>query len=76
MPDLRIDPARLRAERLRRAYSQSELARRAGGLDASTISRLEGGDRCARITTIRKLADALGVDPLEIASLDGDEVPA
>jgi transcriptional regulator with XRE-family HTH domain len=51
----------LRRERERRLMLQSELAEKTGyHVSVETISRLEMG-RAARLSTARKLADALGV---------------
>lgn len=66
---LRIDPIRLRTLRLEQALSQRSLARVAG-LRPATVSDIENGAQ-ARISTIKALADALGVRPTEIASLNG-----
>jgi transcriptional regulator with XRE-family HTH domain len=62
----RISGVRLRKVRDRRLLSQRELAERAG-LSPTTILKLESG----RVDephprTIRKLADALEVDPAEL----------
>jgi transcriptional regulator with XRE-family HTH domain len=50
----------LRAARIRALLTQEQLAAKAK-LDRNTIARLETGDRAA-LSTVRKLADALGVD--------------
>lgn len=50
--------------RLRLALTQDQLATRAG-LQRPTITRLENGDE-ARVTTIRKLADALECSPEDL----------
>ncbi len=50
----------LRSARLRRLMTQAELAKRARMTQAS-ISHLETGATRARISTVRKLAAALGV---------------
>ncbi len=47
--------------RLKRAYSQHLLAERAG-VGRATIARLEHGAP-ARIGTVRRLAEALGIEP-------------
>jgi transcriptional regulator with XRE-family HTH domain len=62
---MQVDGARLRGLRRRAALSQRDLARIAGTRQ-ETISRLEGGERAARGATIRKLAEALGVEPHEL----------
>jgi transcriptional regulator with XRE-family HTH domain len=53
---------KLRGLRVERALSQAALAREAG-LDTATVNRLELGRRPASLTTIRKLAKALSVEP-------------
>lgn len=52
----------LRATRLRYLMTQTELAARAG-LTTTSISRIETGTTKARISTVRRLAEALDVDP-------------
>ena len=56
---------RLREVRLRKVLTQEELAQRSGVAEA-TISRIESGQQEARISTVRKLAAALGVEPGEL----------
>lgn len=51
----------LRILRTQRFLSQQELANRAN-IERETITRLEMGQTCARGSTIRALAQALGVD--------------
>ena len=53
---------KLREVRERLFVTQAELAERTG-LTVSTVSRLENGLQRPRISTVRKLADALGVEP-------------
>jgi len=60
-----VDGERLRQLRIERMLSQSELAKIAGTTQA-TISGLERGERMAQPRTVRKLADALGVEPREL----------
>jgi predicted transcriptional regulator len=60
---------RLRYLRAVALLTQRELAERAG-LRQATIARLETGNVDARPSTIRKLADALGVDPYRITGTD------
>jgi transcriptional regulator with XRE-family HTH domain len=60
-----MELSRLRAWRLRRALTQEELAARAG-LSKPTVNRVERGTRLARPSTVRKLATALGVDPVDL----------
>ena len=57
----------LRRLRLDRFLSQAELARRAT-LHALTITRLEAGTTAPTTRTVRALADALGVEPREMAT--------
>lgn len=59
----------LRAWRLRKVMTQEELAQRSGVAEA-TISRLESGAQEARISTVRKLAEALGISPQELITQD------
>jgi transcriptional regulator with XRE-family HTH domain len=56
---------RLRDLREHEALTQQELADRAG-LTINAISRIEQGKASARLTTVRKLANALGVHPSEL----------
>lgn len=60
-----MDIPNLRAIRLGRLMTQADLAG-ASGLTKATISRLETGATKARISTVRKLAKALNVDPGEL----------
>ena len=53
---------RLRRSRERKAWTQAELASRAQ-VTQLTIIRIENGKTRPRLPTVRKLADALGVDP-------------
>lgn len=55
---------RLKAYRERAVITQEDLARRSG-VAVVTISRIESGQG-ARISTIRKLAEALDVEPGEL----------
>ena len=59
----------LRRLRLERFLSQGELARRAG-LHAVTLTRLESGATAPATRTVRAIADALGVEPRELATPD------
>jgi transcriptional regulator with XRE-family HTH domain len=56
---------RLKTLRIRRALTQEELAERAG-LSKNAINRLEVDKAEPRMSTLRKLAQALGVDPSEL----------
>jgi transcriptional regulator with XRE-family HTH domain len=61
----RIDGARLRQLRREHALSQRDLSRRTG-VAFDTISRLENGKQEAQHRTIRKLSEALDVEPMEL----------
>jgi transcriptional regulator with XRE-family HTH domain len=56
---------RLRRQRTRRALTQAELAERAG-VTTATVARIERDEIEPRMTTLRKLAQALEVDPAEL----------
>ena len=60
-----VNGQRLRHLRVQRALSLRALAQRSG-VAFDTINKLELGHRPARLVTIRKLADALGVEPKEL----------
>ncbi len=62
---IRVDGARLRRLRRERALSQQDVER-ITGLAQATLSDLEQGKRGARASTLRKLAEALGVEPKEL----------
>ena len=53
---------RLRDARVRRALTQQELAEKAG-VGANTVARLERNETEPHMSTLQKLAHALGVDP-------------
>ena len=55
---------RLKAIRERKALSQEELAKKAG-INRVTLARIETGAE-PYPATVRKLAEALGVDPAEL----------
>jgi transcriptional regulator with XRE-family HTH domain len=57
----------LRRLRLEQFLSQAELARRAG-VHALTITRLEAGSTAPSTRTVRALADALAVEPGQLAT--------
>ena len=59
----------LRRLRLDRFLSQGELARRAD-LHAVTLTRLEAGTTAPATRTVRALAEALLVEPRELATPD------
>ncbi len=62
---IEVDGARLRRLRRERALSQQDVER-ITGVSQATLSDLEGGKRGARASTLRKLAEALGVEPKEL----------
>jgi transcriptional regulator with XRE-family HTH domain len=64
---------KLREWRLVKIMTQEELSKLSGVTEA-TISRIESGQHEARISTIRKLASALGIEPqVLVAGPGGDE---
>jgi transcriptional regulator with XRE-family HTH domain len=65
-----VDGAKLRRLRTERALSQEDLERMTS-IAASTISNLERGKRSAQHRTLRRLAEALGVEPREL--MKGEE---
>ena len=56
---------RLRDARVRRALTQEELAEKAD-VGTNTVARLERNESEPHMSTLRKLARALGVDPAEL----------
>jgi transcriptional regulator with XRE-family HTH domain len=62
---VKIDGQKVQAERERAFLSKRELAERAG-LDRNTISRIEDGIIEVYPRTIRKIAEALAVDPASL----------
>jgi transcriptional regulator with XRE-family HTH domain len=60
-----VDGQRLRELRVQRALSLRALGDRSG-VSFATINNLENGNRPARLVTIRKLAESLGVEPREL----------
>lgn len=66
---LRVNAETLRTLRLGQALTQLDLARRAG-VARVTVSRLEQGAP-ASCYSVRKLADALGVEPAAIVTVNG-----
>jgi transcriptional regulator with XRE-family HTH domain len=62
-----IDGERVRVLRERAFFSRSELASLAG-LDRSTVGRIEEGPTVVHPRTIRRLAEALSVEPSSLAS--------
>jgi transcriptional regulator with XRE-family HTH domain len=65
-----VDGQRLRHLRVQRALSLRALKEKSG-VAYDTINKLENGHRPARLVTIRKLAEALGVEPKEL--MKGEE---
>jgi transcriptional regulator with XRE-family HTH domain len=65
-----VDGQRLRELRVQRALSLRALGERSG-VSFATINILENGNRPARLVTIRKLAEALDVEPKEL--MKGEE---
>src|SRR3954454_9022219 len=66
----------VRAHRRRLGWTQEELAERSG-VTVRTIGKIESGRITApRPSTLRLLADALGVDSSELTSSSGTTVPA
>ena len=63
---------KLKEVRERLLVTQAELAERTGIAEA-TISRLENGIQTPRISTARKLAEALGVLPEELIVWGAEE---
>jgi len=63
---------KLKEVRERLLVTQAELAERTGIAEA-TISRLENGIQTPRISTARKLAEALGVLPEELIMWGAEE---
>jgi transcriptional regulator with XRE-family HTH domain len=55
----------LKRQRIRKALTQEELARRAG-LTTASVARIERNETEPRMSTLRKLAKALKVDPAEL----------
>ncbi len=57
---------KLREKRRRAALTQGELAEKAG-IGINTIVRIETGEITEpRVSTLRKLADALGIEPRDL----------
>jgi transcriptional regulator with XRE-family HTH domain len=56
---------KLKRQRTRRALTQAELAERAS-VTTATVARIERDEIEPRMTTLRKLAQALGVEPAEL----------
>jgi predicted transcriptional regulator len=65
LADVKIDGQKVRVARERAFLSKGELAEQAG-LDRSTIGRIEDGITEVYPRTIRKIAEALSVDPASL----------
>jgi transcriptional regulator with XRE-family HTH domain len=59
----------LKKLRVLNALTQAELAQKAG-LTPAAVARIERNEAEPRMTTLRKLAEALGVDPAELVKGD------
>jgi transcriptional regulator with XRE-family HTH domain len=68
---IKVDTERLRKLRRERALSQRDFAR-ASGVGLDTVNKVETGVRDALPVTLRKLADALGVEPRELMKGEAD----
>jgi transcriptional regulator with XRE-family HTH domain len=66
-----VDGAKLRQLRRRRMLSLRELGERSG-VAFDNINKLENERRSAQPRTLRKLAEALGVEPHELMKGDDD----
>ncbi len=68
-----LDGAKLRRLRLERALTQMDLSGMTG-LSVDAISRLENELRSAQVSTVRRLAEALRVEPRELLKTqDGND---
>ena len=61
---------RLKDVRVRRAMTQEELAGKAG-VGKNTVNRIERNLTEPHMSTLRKLAKALGVEPEELVKTEG-----
>jgi XRE family transcriptional regulator, regulator of sulfur utilization len=66
-----VNGHRLRQLRVERALTLRALAERSS-VTYDTINKLELGQRPARLSTIRKLADTLGVEPRKLMKGEDD----
>ena len=66
LTDVKIDGEKVRTAREQRFFSQRELAGKAG-INHNTVWRIEGGNSVeVHPRTIRKLAEALSVEPASL----------
>jgi transcriptional regulator with XRE-family HTH domain len=65
LAQVKVDGQRVREAREKAFLSKRELAERAG-LDRSTVGRIEDGITEVYPRTIRKIAEALSVDPASL----------
>lgn len=68
---IQIDGAKLRRLRVERAFTLRALGEESG-VAYDTINKLELGRRPAHASTIRKLANALDVEPRELMKGEND----
>ncbi len=71
LTDVKIDGRKVRATRQRAFLSKKELAEKAG-LDRSTVGRIEDSVTEVYPRTIRKIAEALSVDPASLTPEPGN----
>ena len=68
---IHVNGQRLRELRVERAFTLRALGERSG-VAYDTINKLELGRRPAHASTIRRLAEALGVEPRELMKGEDD----
>ena len=68
---VRVDGGKLKRLRVERAFTLRALGE-ASGVSYDTINKLELGRRPAHASTIRKLAEALNVEPRELMRGEDD----
>ncbi len=66
---VKVDGAKLRRYRALALMTQEDLVQ-ASGVSRDTVSRIEHDQQSAHPRTIKKLANALGVEPRELLNLD------
>ena len=67
-----IIPSALRAARLRKFWEPEDLAK-AASVGVGTIKAAEGREKTVHLSTARRLADALGCEPSDIARVKTEE---